>query len=63
MSTPRPDRDLIADLWSARIDRRAFIARAAAAGLSTAVVLIRVTLGKVADIYGCSGRGVVGLAP
>ncbi|HEV2527025.1 MAG TPA: ABC transporter substrate-binding protein [Thermomicrobiales bacterium] len=39
MSSLRPDRDLIADLWAARIDRRTFLTRASAAGLSTAAAI------------------------
>ena len=39
MTRPRSDIALIADLWAERIDRRAFIARAGAAGLSAASVM------------------------
>lgn len=39
MTAQRPDRELIDALWSARIDRRDFVARAGAAGLSVAAVV------------------------
>ncbi len=39
MTAQRPDHDLIDALWSARIGRRDFVTRAAAAGLSSAAVV------------------------
>ena len=39
MTAQRPDHDLIDALWSARIGRRDFVTRAAAAGLSSTAVL------------------------